>query len=200
MSSEDEFLRAWHMAREGNSAELLVGSLAVLLWDLILTLEDEIRYFLEPGSPADEELQKKPCSFATCLFYLSRYLTILVSLYVSDSILKLSFAEEVRSSRFGVIDKVFSGWYAAGRFKLRLFALYDRSLQIKIILIISFFAQLGAIIGIFIHGARSGKVQWVSVGILSQCQVLNVASNFWAFWVTLLCFEFFLCCLALNKG
>ncbi|KAG7086842.1 hypothetical protein E1B28_002763 [Marasmius oreades] len=190
-------------------------------------------------------LQNKPCSFATCLFYMSRYLTILVTLcgvvvslshpmpdsaFVSMSNPPYSYSTDANITRFPVdvsnggsssspnnrlslIPRPGFAWFLIEGFlgmtccwsvqiilQLRLFALYERSLHIKIILILSFCIQLGAIIAIFINGARSGQVKWTAVGPLSKCQVLNVASNFWAFWVTLLAYECLLCCLALNKG
>jgi len=93
-----------------------------------------------------------------------------------------------------------SCWSVQIILQLRIYALYDRSIKIRRILLFTFAAEVVTIIVIFILGATRGSAVADFAGNQSRCKVVNVVGWMWAFWVTLFGYECFLCTLAISKA
>jgi len=188
--SESQLLvLTWNLARCSN--EIRIGSLAILIWEFLLSFEDERQLFWD-----------KPWTLVSYLFYLSRYVAIFVAFFGVLVSTTLEVTDQLCYS--WLIIEGFCGmiscWSVQIILQLRLYALYDRSIKIKRILFSTFAAEAAIVIVIFIIGATRGTAVADFSGNQSRCKVVDVPEWMWAFWATLVGYECILCTLVVFKA
>ncbi|KAE9398765.1 hypothetical protein BT96DRAFT_994585 [Gymnopus androsaceus JB14] len=207
--SESQLLvLTWNLARCSNEIR---RSLAILIWEFLLSFEDERQLFWD-----------KPWTLVSYLFYLSRYVAIFVAffgvlvsttlevtdqLYVIPLWANLSLNPPDVSLGLNQIWLIIEGfcgmiscWSVQIILQLRLYALYERSIKIKRILFSTFAAEAAIVIVIFIIGATRGTAVADFSGNQSRCKVVDVPEWMWAFWATLVGYECILCTLVVFKA
>jgi len=93
-----------------------------------------------------------------------------------------------------------SSWSVEVILQLRIYALYDRSRKIAVLLLSAFLLQMGCLIALLLFGSLDILVVSESVGYLSRCRAMSVPPLLWLLWVVFLVFECLLCFLAILKA
>ncbi|THU96217.1 hypothetical protein K435DRAFT_778670 [Dendrothele bispora CBS 962.96] len=193
-----EVLDSWRMTRTGNS--IRIASLALLLWDWVLSFEDELTLFW-----------LQPTTFASYLFYLSRYLTMFVSIFGVAVTLSPEVTDRLFLSWFLVEGFVgmTSCWAVEIILQLRVYAIYDQSPRMKWFLVLTFVLQVSLIfLVLIITGADVGTEKGHLVvevvkgqsSINTRCMVVSVPPWIWAFGLTMAGYEGLLGVLVIYKG
>ncbi|KAJ7487964.1 hypothetical protein FB451DRAFT_730147 [Mycena latifolia] len=190
MDPQLEEIHAWEAAIRGHNNRMV--SLAIVLWDYLITLEDERALFWK----------RKPWTFATLLFLWSRYVGTFLTVFgvfvavwpgVSDSVSYSWLRVE------GWVGMSVS-WATQVILQLRIYALYDGSPKIAALICSIFFMEVLSVVGMFSVASANTEVVAEAMGDMVRCKVTAVPSWLWLFWVAVTSFEFLLCILAAYKG
>jgi len=182
-------VHAWQVAVQGHHNR--VSSLTFMVWDYVITLEDERELFW-----------RRPWTLATFLFLWIRYVGILliafgvfvaVSPNLSDSLCYFWLRFE------GGVGMSIS-WAIQVILQLRIYALYDASPGIAALIIGAFSVEVLAVIGLFSVGSANNTVVAEAVGNMVRCSATAVPGWLWVFWLPVTSFELLLCVLAIYKG
>lgn len=170
-----------------------LASSTIIIFDHLITLDDEI-----------ELIWQSSWSPVKLLFLVNRYYT-LASVIINNYALFASSHSDSFCLRFFQ----WQGWtgllacmIAEAILQMRLYALYSLNRNILIAMVAIFFltsAAAAAIMQIVISKISAHSMTIPELE-LSTCLPDNISHNFYAFWIPILAFETFLCCLALFRG
>ncbi|KAF7350277.1 hypothetical protein MVEN_01331700 [Mycena venus] len=163
-------VHAWQLALQGHQNR--VSALTVMVWDYVITLEDERELFWK----------RRPWTLATCLFLWIRYVGILLNAFGVFVAVSPDLTDFVRrpctpiQAIPGSASKRLSGCQFHGQFKafilqLRIYALYDASPRIAALIIGAFIVEILVVIGMFGIGSTSLEAVAEAVGNM-VCQIL----------------------------
>ncbi|KAJ7041530.1 hypothetical protein C8F04DRAFT_1252860 [Mycena alexandri] len=144
-------IHVWEVALRGH--ENRVAALTIMMWDYLITLEDESRY----GPPHQ-----------TCC---------------EQSILYLSRTQPFKDVIRGCELKRGSEYLSHGPLKLRIYALYDTSPRIRALLIGAFSLEVLTAIVVFGVGSADNKVVAETMANIVRCNVTAIPSWLWVFWL-----------------
>ncbi|KAF8799569.1 hypothetical protein BYT27DRAFT_7263885 [Phlegmacium glaucopus] len=182
---------SWKLAIQGHRSR--VQGLSLLIWDLLLTFDDE-----------KQLIWRRPYTLPTYLFIWIRYIGISLNAGHDAKLHPVSLVFEISDETSvnpinGFLWLCLEEWLGISLIisiglilQLRIYALYDKSRKVAAFMIISFVAQIA--IGCFIlwPGAERGRVIAELVGNISRCKVVYTPKYAFLFWVTLIGFEFIL--------
>ncbi|KAJ7910846.1 hypothetical protein B0H13DRAFT_2011099 [Mycena leptocephala] len=159
-----------------------------MVWDYIITLEDERELFWK----------RRPWTLATCLFLWIRYAGILLTAFG----LSPDLTDFVRHSWIRVEAVVGVSISSAIQviLQLRIYALYDASPRIAALIIGAFAVEILAVIGMFGVGSNHIEAVAEAVGNIVRCKATVIPSWLWLLWIPATSFELLLCVLAVYKG
>ncbi|KAF8338667.1 hypothetical protein F5887DRAFT_982326 [Amanita rubescens] len=166
-----------------------VAALTVLLYDHVLTFEDET----------------KPWTVATYLFLWCRYAGIVMLLYVSFLIL---FGPEISNVRYDyfLVESwmgAFSLWAVELMLQLRLYALYNCSRRVAVVVGSVFFVYASAFVGVtsFASYNHFGKLEGYFLAGELYCRPSSpFRGTGFSYWIIVACFEDFVLGLTIYKG
>ncbi|KAJ7773861.1 hypothetical protein B0H16DRAFT_113702 [Mycena metata] len=185
-------IHVWEVAVRGHENRVI--ALTVMVWDHLITLEDERQLFWK----------RRPWTLATFFFLWNRYVGLILAIFGVIVALWPNPSDSVGSSWLLVEAwlGVSISWSAQVILQLRIYALYDASPQIRAILISTFTVEV--LTAIVVFGVASAdnkfKVFAETIASLVRCNATVIPSWLWVFWLAVASFEFLLCVLAIYKG
>ncbi|KAH8111189.1 hypothetical protein DFH11DRAFT_647569 [Phellopilus nigrolimitatus] len=178
-----------------------MAALAMFLYDYIVTFDEEV--MLMWGSAM---------SAGKALFFLNRYFTLATLIFINAVMCLSHISIEVTWIRVNWIAGIIATAFAELTLQLRLYAMYDRTREILVLLIWSFTTTVGAMLGISIklmeaQGEYFARVDFPAVSLYygdgfapNTCIRKTLPKLFKMFWVPLLVNEALLFGLAVYKG
>ncbi|KAJ6564973.1 hypothetical protein DFH09DRAFT_286258 [Mycena vulgaris] len=168
-----------------------VAALAMVIWDYLITLEDERELFW-----------KRKWTFATFLFLWSRYLGIFLIIFGVSVAVSPNLTDSVSYLWLRVESWVGMSTLCSIQviLQLRIYALYDGSPKVTALIISVFFMEVICAVAMFGFTSANIRVVAEAMGDMVRCKVTAVPSWLWLFWVAVTSFELLLCVLALYKG
>ncbi|TFK67223.1 hypothetical protein BDN72DRAFT_843401 [Pluteus cervinus] len=186
MVDDEVFYVTWTLARR-----LRVAALAMLLYDYVLTWEQERRLFW-----------KRRRSWVTVLFFWNRYIGIGVTIFgttllavprLSDSLCVVWLRSE------GAIG-MGTAWAVQLILQLRIYALYRRSRLVGCVTLVCWVLQMAYIVPFLWIATSGGKIIAQTKGEYQRCIITPMLPTVVAAWGVLMCYEGLLLTLTINKA
>ncbi|KAF8908555.1 hypothetical protein CPB84DRAFT_163287 [Gymnopilus junonius] len=208
---DQDTIASWTIAVCGQRSR--VQGLVLLIWDTLLTVDDESRLFW-----------RRPITFPTCLFLWTRYASILIHAIGTFANAWPRLSDELYGRFYfkrclgllitpsGIIWLALQGWICLSIIisietlhypvilQLRVYALFNRTRKISILL---WATSLTQVVFITVSGVISSKDATITSernGNLQRCKLGNVTGLSVLFWVGLLILELVVFVLGLFKA
>jgi len=181
-------VRSWEIAVSAYHNR--VAALALLLWDFLLTFEDERTLFWN-----------KSRTWVTYLFFWNRYNGLLVTIIGAVVLATPDLSDKLCGSwlRLEGWLGITSTWSVEVILQLRIYALYNRSKVVAFVMVTGFSAQVIFVLCIMGFGSREGEVYAVRWQNLQRCKVTHIPPWTSLLWVALTAYECLLFSLTLYK-
>ncbi|KAL5529612.1 hypothetical protein ACEPAG_5597 [Sanghuangporus baumii] len=160
-----------------------ISSMVVYVYELLITLDEEVNLIwngvFSPGK---------------ALFLLLRYLTLASLLFIITSRVWIRF-QWIAGSLIGLMAHL--------TLELRLYAMFNKSKRILILLVVGTTAVAGCMFGLLIEILQEEEVEFINLGEapeLHMCVKTNVPYLVRIFWIPILAGEAILVSLAIYKG
>ncbi|KAJ3903694.1 hypothetical protein F5879DRAFT_137235 [Lentinula edodes] len=164
----------------------MAGS-ALLLFDYLLTLDDEIEF-----------IWQKSWSIGKGLFIISRYYSLIITVVVNNYVLfgHLSASVSIHYSYWQGWSGLFTCMIVEMILQMRLYALYFLDKRILLLMVVSFIvssASTALVLGLMYSGGISTQIE-------TPFCLTELPDYSYAVWIPRLAFDTFLCILALIRG
>lgn len=183
-----DFLRLVQIARLTRICQLVPS--VVMVYDYLISVDQEV-----------EQIWKRPRTTTTILYLILRYFGTLCGVF--NATVFLSDVSEEFCNTFMIMQgwpACFLVWLVQIILQMRLFALYNRSRKVLLLMGSAFLVEILAMIAILITANLTSGTSNEPIPGVKICTNEDTSNSFYVFWLPILCFEFLLCSLAVRAG